>query len=47
LLTLKKLFPWLARSVSDFGLFLLYKAYKLNWSCYMFTREKKHKRAIF
>lgn len=30
--TLKKVFPWLASSESDFGLFLLYNAYIPNWS---------------
>lgn len=29
---MKKVFPWLASSESDFGLFLLYKAYIPNWS---------------
>jgi len=30
--TLKKVFPWLASSESDLGLFLLYNAYIPNWS---------------
>lgn len=37
--TLKKVFPWLASSESDLGLFLLYNAYIPNWS---FCNTNKH-----
>lgn len=39
--TLKKVFPWLASSESDFGLFLLYNAYIPNWS---FCKRDPHVR---
>lgn len=41
--TLKKVFPWLASSESDFGLFLLYNAYIPNWS---FCKRKSHVRTM-